>query len=367
MIYSKNQVFDLRISIVGYALENGVRATSRLYGCSRNTVRKWLRRYGDEGKSGLLDRSRAPKRIPHKTSPEVESMVVKFKKRIPYYGARRLKEEFDLPCSTGAISRILRERGLSRRKKKKYQKKNDLRAVKARYKPFERLQMDVKYLTDIPYYWSFMRRYRLPKYQFTIRDVKTGAIFLAYGEEKTVTYSVRVVRRLLSHLSEYGVDIRKTTVQTDNGSEFSGTSKPGKKKGFVHEIENVMKSDHEFIPPACPNANADVESSHALIEHEFFDIESFSGKNDFLNRVTTYQHWFNLLRKNGYKGNKTPLDILLEWTCPTVRRGGTSIKEEVFMLPPIILSGILSQPKYQPLKKRQGGQHLPELAVPTIR
>ena len=120
-------------------------------------------------------------------------------------------------------------------------------------------------------------------------------------------------------------------------------------------MENILKSNHEFIPPACPNANADVESSHALIEHEFFDIESFNGRDDFLNRVTTYQHWFNLLRKNSYKGKKTPLDILLEWK-------GTSIKEEVFMLPPIILSDILKQPKYTRVKKRQGGQHVPELA-----
>ena len=74
MIYSKNQVFDLRISIVGYALEYGLRATSRFYACSRNTVRKWLRRYAVEGKVGLSDRSRAPKRIPHKTSSEVESI-----------------------------------------------------------------------------------------------------------------------------------------------------------------------------------------------------------------------------------------------------------------------------------------------------
>ena len=81
------------------------------------------------------------------------------------------------------------------------------------------------------------------------------------------------------------------------------------------------------------HANADVESSHALIEQEFFDIAPFSGRDDFLNRVTTFQHWFNLLRKNGYKGNKTPLDLLIEWK-------GKSIKDEVFMVLPIMLSGI---------------------------
>lgn len=355
MINAKSQEFVIRWELISYASDHGIRATSRAFDCSRNTVRKWLRRYDCEGKRGLLNRSRAPINIPHKTSTQVEAMLEKYKKRVPYYGARRLKEEFGIPCSTGAITRILKEKGLSRKKKKKYQKKNDLRAVKAKYRPFERLQMDIKYLTDIKHYWPLMMRYKLPKYQFTIRDVKTGAIFLGYGEEKTVTYSVRVAHRLLDHLSANGVDIRKTTIQTDNGSEFSGGSKPGKKKGFVHEVVNVANSNHEFIPPACPNANADVESSHALIEYEFFDIESFTGRRkDFYNRVTTYQHWFNLLRKNGHKGNKTPLDILLEWK-------GKSIKEEVFLLPPMMLDNILTEPDKSHREKKRVGHHVPEL------
>ena len=69
MIYAKSQEFVLRFELISYASDHGIKAASRTFDCSRNTVRKWLRRYGDEGKSGLLDRSRAPKRIPHKTSP----------------------------------------------------------------------------------------------------------------------------------------------------------------------------------------------------------------------------------------------------------------------------------------------------------
>lgn len=53
--------------------------------------------------------------------------------------------------------------------------------------------------------------------------------------------------------------IRKITIQTDNGSELSGTAKTGNRpdiglagqKGFVYEVENILKSDHEIIPPAC--------------------------------------------------------------------------------------------------------------------
>jgi hypothetical protein len=63
--------------------------------------------------------------------------------------AARLKREFQIPCGVSAISRILRQNGLTRRHKKKHHVKRDLRLVKAQYKPFTRLQMDVKYLTEL--------------------------------------------------------------------------------------------------------------------------------------------------------------------------------------------------------------------------
>jgi len=62
-----------------------------------------------------------------------------------------------------------------------------------------------------------------------------------------------------------------------------------------------------------PNANADVESSHRLIEDEFYCIESFSSVKDFLVKASSYQFYFNFLRKNSYKKFKTPLDILKDY------------------------------------------------------
>jgi len=54
----------------------GTRATARLFGCSRNTVRKWLRRRREEGKAGLQECSRTPRRILHKTPPELKRAVL---------------------------------------------------------------------------------------------------------------------------------------------------------------------------------------------------------------------------------------------------------------------------------------------------
>jgi transposase InsO family protein len=46
------------------------------YGISRNTGYKWLERYRHEGPHGLLDRSRAPRSIPHQTPPDVVELIL---------------------------------------------------------------------------------------------------------------------------------------------------------------------------------------------------------------------------------------------------------------------------------------------------
>ena len=152
MARSKKPVFDLRIHLVRFAVEQGIRAAAGRFKCARNTVRKWLRRYHENGLKGLENKSRAPLSCPHKTPARLEAKILRQRKRTPGFGARRMKREFELKPSAGAIARILRQNGLSRPRKKKRLVKRDLRAVKARYKPLTRLQMDVKYLNDIPHY-----------------------------------------------------------------------------------------------------------------------------------------------------------------------------------------------------------------------
>jgi hypothetical protein len=257
----------------------------------------------------LKEKSRAPKRCPHKTAPEVEKEVIRYRRRV-HFGAARLKREFGLKCSVGAIARILGQNGLTRRRKKKYQKKRDLRAVKSQYPPLTRFQMDTKYLNDIANYWPQMVSLDLPRYQYTVRCLKTGATFLGYGSELSVAYAELTARRLLEHLGSCGVDVTEVIFQTDRGTEFDGTVVRGKEDGFTHTIEEEFKAHHRVLLRSNPNANADVESFHSLEETEFFDIERFRNRQNFFEKVTIYQDYFNLARLNSYKGWKSPLEIL---------------------------------------------------------
>ena len=71
-----------------------------------------------------------------------------------------------------------------------------------------------------------------------------------------------------------------------------------------------MAPSTALTPPACPNANADVESVHNTIETELFDAQVFSSKADFFAKTATYQLWYNAARMNSSRGYKSPADLL---------------------------------------------------------
>ena len=356
MMRSKDHKFDLRLKLVRHARAHGIRAAARAFGCARNSVRTWLRRFEQGGKSALAERSRAPKRCSHKTSPAEEKRVVTARAKLPCAGPRRLKDLFGLNASEGAIARILRARGLTRRRRTKRQKKNDLRAVKARYRPFERLQADTKPLYDIAAYWPQMRAHQLPQHQYTVRDVKSGALFVDYGNELSTTYATMGSERVLAHLRAFAVAMDTLIVSTDNGSEYGGAERRERDRGLHFKLEQFGVT-HRFLPPATPNAHADVESAHALIEHELFDLETFRNRREFFVKARAYQRWFNFARPNYSKGGKTPAQILVE----------AGVDPRVLLLDPLDLDQHLRNLSHPPRARPRVGQYVPALPASTWR
>ena len=345
MIRSKNHIFDYRLRLVLRANTYGKKSAVRTFRCSINTVRKWVRRFEEQGLAGLKDLSRAPHSCPHKLSRKAEKTILFYRDKAPCFGAPRLKKEFELPWGVNAIARVIRENRKTRKRKRKHRVKKDLRAIKAAYKPFTRFQVDTKYLNDIPNYWPQMKSLELPEYQYTIRELSLGAQFLAYGSEISATYAELTIKRLLLHLEKNGIDLHEVDIQTDNGGEFDGQSKHERDRGLTHTIERVFKATHTHIPPGCKNAQADVETVHGLIENEFFDIETFRDRKDFSAKVTTYQYYFNLARKNGSRGYKAPLDLMKE--------KAPKLDPSILFLPPLDLDAHFSS---------QGGHDVPNLA-----
>lgn len=325
--------FALRHEVVRYAETHGLRAAARRYECSRTTVRLWFHRWKD-GDDALADHSRRPHHSPKRTSEAVAAKVIAAREKAPCFGARRLVDMFELPVGKGAAHRILRDEKLIRPRPRKHQRKADLRAIKAAQPPLLRLQMDTKYLNDIPHYFPQMQQPGMPRFQYTIRCEALGALFLTYSCELSKTYATLTLQRVLAHLAAHGLDLTQLVVRTDLGTEFDGDTVHYRDDGF-HGALTAVGATHRFNPPAHPNANADVESSHATIEPEFFDLESFRDPAHFLAAATTYQHFFNFARKNRSRGNFTPADLLA--------KRAPHLSPKILLLPPILLDAHVGQ------------------------
>jgi len=224
----------------------GIKETARRFHTTRNTVRKWHRRWCEEGYAGLADRSRRPKHSPLVTSPNQRRKLVKLKKKYKRLGAEAIKTIEGLSQSPRTIRKIWRQEGVSSRKpRKKHQTKQNLRAVKKCWALFKQICEDTKAVQSIP------------------------------GQ------------------------------------------------------------NHYTIPPDAHRFQAAVETVHNLVEMEFYEIENFKGCQDFLNRVYSYQLFFNLQRPNSYKENKTPWQI--------AKQKNPKLPKEIATIPPVFLEDLLDK------------------------
>lgn len=320
-----------RLKLVEHAKRCGVKPTAKLFRCSPNTVRKWLRRF-DGSYDSLSERSRAPCRRPMKLSPEAEREILTARRKLPTWGAARLKRDMALPYSDKAIRRVLREHGLVRKWcRKKHETKRCLREMKRNWPAWHQICVDTKYLNDLPEYWLQAQVHGLPKYQYTARDSSTGALFLGFTNELSITYSELFINRILVHLSRQGVDLRKVTIQTDNGSEFIGATHSSRDGAFTDAI-NRMGATHRTIRPRAHRYQADVETVHSLVEREFY-LELFRSRRDFIAKAAWYQNYFNYCRPNSGKENKWPYELLREKNLTTPM--------QTLYLPPVYLEDLL--------------------------
>ena len=304
--------YSYRIKMVQFCLQYGISATAREFSTTRDTARKWLRSYRDQGLNGLNNRPRIPKRIPHKTPKHMEEMILKHRDRLKSWGPVRLKDDFDLPMSTTAIYRILKQNKRINKYKKKHTRQKDLRMLKMKMKSFEKIQVDVKDLCDIPRYWKQMKLFGLPRYQYTARDVKSGMLYIAYARKNDCVNAANFVTLLAEHLKHHHIDLHKTIIQTDNGVEFVGNWRVNSSSVFNHLTEKVFGMSHHRIPPGRSTYNSDVETSHWRIEKDFYELEDFSNTDSLNIKACQYLLYFNLLRKNRAKFNKTSYEIVNE-------------------------------------------------------
>ena len=342
LIRQRKNPFNYRLCLVGYARQHGIKAAARAFQTTVPTVRKWLRRYQAEGPKGWVERSRAPHHCPHKIQGERERIVVAWRKQLPTFGAARLRREWDLPLSAMAIQHLWHEHGLVQPRRRKYQRKQDLAALQATWRLGQQISADTKNLDDIPHYGPQMQARGLPLIPYTAREVRSGWPFLAFAQHRSPGASALFAYRLQSHLAAGGLDLRNLVWPTDNGGEFIGALQPdGSRSGFPRAV-TFFGSQHARIPPAAHTYQRDVETVHRLIEDEFYDLETFRSRREFLAKACVYPCYFNLVRPHSHKGNLSPWQI--------IHQLAPHLPLKLCLLPPVFLDYRLDS---------QGGYDLP--------
>lgn len=312
-----------RAALVAHALQQGIKPAAREFQTTVKTVRKWVRRYQQQKRPGLANRCTRPRHCPkamdEHSRRRLERIYLARRERHYRINAALIRREYRIGYSLPTVLKALRSFGYPGRSTKTATKR-DLRHIKAELKVMQRIQIDVKYLDDIPELQPAYQRYRLPRYQYTARCVRTGTLFISYARELSALNSACFLLLLAAHLRSQQFNLAQISIQTDNGSEFAEIWNSLKPSLFTLQLRKEGFAAHRRIPPGAKSWQSDVESSHRLIEEEFYAFCQLRSRADFLRQAQRYQEYFNLARHNRYKGGcprelvarlrpHTPLDL----------------------------------------------------------
>ena len=313
-------LMDKRLELVRYANDNGVKVAARFYKCSKNTIKKWCRRYAIYGYAGLKDKSRrpihSPKRIPDDDIIKIKETCDYAKEKGKYITVNNVRKRTGInDYSDVTMNRYINEACGKRKNLKHTQPKGGDVSWKQHLKPFQLWQVDIKYLTDInnlkPYFKKDSDR-SLAKYQITARDVSTGFPIVAYCNEKSATYTKMFLENILyKFLKQFdGIDLKSITIQTDNGKEFTNkytktNGKSPKETNFTLYVYCKFKK-HKTNPPGSPTYDSDVESFHWSIERDCLAWDDIVDNESLIKYTTEYiTNYINTeIKTRGY----SPLD-----------------------------------------------------------
>jgi transposase InsO family protein len=235
-----------------------VRAAAEAAGVSERTAYRWVARWREEGVEGLRDRSSAPRRIPHRTSPDrVQAIAALRRLRMT---AAEIAEVLGMALST--VSAVLKRIGLGKRSRlsppeppNRYERK----------RPGELVHLDIKKLGRISVRGAGHRvsghrasqfrvgpkRLRATGWEF-VHVAVDDATRLAYAEvlqdERGAT-ATAFLRPAVAWFERFGIRVER--VLSDNGSCY---------RSRVHAAALAeLGIRHLFTRPYRPRTNGKAE------------------------------------------------------------------------------------------------------------
>jgi putative transposase len=242
-------------------LRSGERMTDlcQEFGISRKTGYKLVERYEQLSAVGLLDQSRAPARIPHRTSPEVVDMLVALRKQHPTWGPKKLRAhlqrqqpEVAIPAAS-TVGDLLKKLGLIAPRKRRTR-------PEVEYSPL----CHAEAANDV---WcvDFKGQFRLRNgrycYPLTMTDAYSRWLLTCEGLYDTKGAGAQTVFE--ATFRRYGLP---SAIRSDNGAPFASQSIAGLSRLSVWWMKLGIKL--ERTEPASPQQNGRHERMHRTLKAE---------------------------------------------------------------------------------------------------
>lgn len=236
-------------------------------GISRPTLRKWVRRFEEQGLEGLREQSRRPHSSPkRKVLVSLEELILKLR-RERLLGARRLvselKRQHGVSLSLRTVHKILQKHGIPELGKR------SIRQPVKRYSrgtPGDRIQIDTcKIGTHL--------------HQYTAIDDCTRWRVLRLYPRRTAENAVDFLEWVIEEMP-----FAFQRIQTDRGREF-----------FAYKFqERLIEYGIKFRPikPRSPHLNGKVERSHKTDLEEFYPTVDLNDPA-LADRLSEWQHYYN--------------------------------------------------------------------------
>ena len=290
----------LRVLEQGWSLTEAAEAA----GASERTCSKWVKRYRQDGRAGLLDRSSAPKSIPHRTPDELVAVVVLLRK-LRMTGA---EIAFCLGMALSTVSAVLSRIGLG--KLSRLEPPEPPNRYERRHAG-ELLHIDVKKLGRIirpGHRVTGSRRDRRDQgnkgWEFVhvcIDDATRLAYVEVLGDEKAIT-AVAFLQRAIAFYRSHGITVE--AVMTDNGSAY---------RSAVHALAcRALGIRHLRTRPYRPRTNGKAERFIRTLLAGWAYGAIYSTSRDRTAALDGWLSTYNHRRPHGALNHKTPIARLTE-------------------------------------------------------
>ncbi len=295
----------LRVVEQGWSLTEAAAAA----GVSERTCSKWVARYRAEGESGLLDRSSAPRSIPHRTPDELVEVIAALR-RLRMTGA---EIAFCLGMALSTVSAVLGRIGLGKLSRleppeppNRYERRHAGELIHVDVKKLGRIRGAGHRVTGHRRSQKKTRRYGkrtgVAGWEF-VHVCVDDATRLAYVEvldDEKATTCTGFLGRALRFYAAHGVRVER--LMTDNGSAY---------RSKRHAIAcRMLGIKHIRTRPYRPRTNGKAERFIRTLLGGWAYGAIYGSSAERAGALSGWLDFYNSRRPHGSLGHRAPMERL---------------------------------------------------------